>query len=329
MSDTVRTIVDKNKIPAIRKPSVCQVCGEGKQISFLREHRKGNHTFSLFECSSCGVQFWTPFVNPGRHWYEKDNAADVRDMLTPELYRGYHRKFLAQYRGTFAKGATLLDIGCGTGEFLAEVQKWGVEVWGIDFDREAIKVARKHFSLAHLYAVPYEEFFDRVDIPQFDMITAFEVLEHVDKPRMLIQGMNSNLKPDGRIILTTPNRERLLANLAAWDFPPHHLTRWNRAVLSQFLERMGFEIVKYDYVDKFMFLTAAVNAKFRMGMVQKTANAVRSSRNFTFLPRLMRIGGIIKEYVIGAIPASVLLLYGIFIGRPGGSLFVEARKRRI
>ncbi|GIW65027.1 MAG: hypothetical protein KatS3mg093_006 [Candidatus Parcubacteria bacterium] len=82
---------------------------------------------------------------------------------------------------------------------MKEVQKLGFEVWGIDFDKKSIEVAKNKFGLKNVFPMSLDEFVDfakEKDL-KFDVITFFEVLEHQDKPREFLEQIKILLKPGG------------------------------------------------------------------------------------------------------------------------------------
>lgn len=100
------------------------------------------------------------------------------------------------------KSKKVLDVGCGTGNFALKAAKMGAYVLGIDFAEEAIKIAkkiRKHPNLT----------FKNIDVvnvkEKFDIIVSIGTLEHMDEPYKILKKLKSHLKPNGKIIITTPN----------------------------------------------------------------------------------------------------------------------------
>lgn len=259
-------------------PKNCPVCSGQGFLKFIQSYKCIYGNFSLYECSECNVQFWTPFKNPGKEWYEMQERYRLNP---PKLYRGYHKKFLSLHP-YFSKGTRILDLGCGTGEFIAELQKRGCEVWGVDSDIIDIDIAKQYYGLRNVYAMPFDTFFLKNDLPLFDIITFFEVIEHLDNPLIFIQNVKRLLKPDGSIFLSTPSRERMFPNLYPWDFPPYHLSRWNKKAISKLFNKIGFKIVFIDYVDEFLHfldLTGIFSAKLSLTALRKK---VKGTQKFTF-----------------------------------------------
>jgi len=254
-------------------PEKCPVCQQSpdKEEDFLfrMNYQKENEKFSLYECPICRVQFWLPFKNPGSEWYEKYQVYEQVFYTRPKIRCGYHRKTLRIIEGQLLEEKNFLDLGCGTGEFISLLKQKGLNVWGIDFSRAFIDIARKNFNLENLFICSFSDFFQKTELPRFDYISFFEVLEHLDNPQDFIQGVKKFLKPRGKIFLSVPCRERILINWVEGEFPYHHLSRWNQESLVYFLDKNGFEIKDIYYVDSFRFIYDTLKSKMSFGLLRK------------------------------------------------------------
>jgi len=231
----------------------CPFCQSPNEAKFLQDARKKNGQFSLYECPNCGGQYWAPFSHPGSEWYQNGDIYNIKPDFSPRHIHFYHKYFLKVHPQLTDK--IILDLGCGTGEFLNEVKKIGGQTYGVDIDQEAIKIAKHFFKLDHLENKSIEEFLNCENPIQYDYITLFEVFEHTDNPVEIIKKAKQSLKPEGLLVLSVPSRERILANLAAWDYPFHHLSRWSGKALKKILELNDFTNVKIIYLHKFGQLT--------------------------------------------------------------------------
>jgi len=225
----------------------CPVCQA--QVEPRLQERKG--PFTLYLCPLCEVIFAHPLRNPGSSWYEEDVETRVRLLVASarkpeEMLREPHHRFL---RDRPAAGGALLDVGCAEGGFLAVAQRH-YRVAGLDFNPQAIALARERFGLQHTYVMTLEEFRQaRAEMgfaAGFDVITAFDVLEHVDAPRPFLAMVRELLAPGGWLAINEPNRDRRPNLREPWDYPPHHLTRWNKRSLANFLEGNGFSVAKME-----------------------------------------------------------------------------------
>jgi len=195
-------------------------------------------SYSLFECSSCGVQFWNPFKRIGSTWYEDFYTGRLKSI--PPLEPG-HKFFLADPKAP--KKCRLFDIGCGVGNFMAVARAQGYDVAGIDWDTKAIQTGKEVLDLKRIFPMSIEEYAEENSGETFDVVSFFEVLEHQDDPVGFMSQVRRLVKPGGYIALSVPNRNRFQKGLDTTDLPPNHLTRWNPEVLKKFLGRQGFEII--------------------------------------------------------------------------------------
>ena len=107
------------------------------------------------------------------------------------------------------KGKRVLDIGCGGGILAEALAREGAEVTGIDQGEKVIKIAKLH-SLESQLNINYEQInienFIKKNKQKFDVITCLEMLEHVPDPASVIKACSQILKPDGKLFLSTINR---------------------------------------------------------------------------------------------------------------------------
>ncbi|MBI2761646.1 MAG: class I SAM-dependent methyltransferase [Chloroflexi bacterium] len=140
-------------------------------------------------------------------------------------------------------GGRLLDVGCGTGNLVRLARKRGYRVAGTDYDREAVAVARKSFALHDVHALSIEETVAHDWQGPFDVITLFDVLEHLAEPRQAIESLSGLLAPGGFLACTVPSAQRW----PGWfdsvvDSPPHHLTLWTRPGLASCIAAAGLAV---------------------------------------------------------------------------------------
>lgn len=142
-------------------------------------------------------------------------------------------------------GRRLLDVGCGSGKFLAFMRSLGWMVQGIEPDEQAASCARQHFG------VPVETgFIEESDLPEdaFDAITISHVIEHVGKPESFLLACFRMLRPGGTLVIVTPNLESMGHRIFRrnWSIlePPRHLFIFSPSSLCAFVERAGFQTVR-------------------------------------------------------------------------------------
>lgn len=238
----------------------CPLCESVKTEKTSVVHVVGDTEYSLNACSQCTVQFWTPFVNPGATWYESDERYSDRNqdpILTPnEKHRG-----VVAYFGD--KAGRVLDVGCGTGNFLVHAESKGWEGWGIDFDADAIASGTSALGLTRLSVANVQEFSAAHQGLLFDLITFFDVIEHLDDHTSFMQEVRELLTEKGHVALSVPYRH-CWRWLIPHDLPPRHLTRWDEVSMTRFLERHGFTVT-YAKRLPVSFYYLVMKMRFRYG----------------------------------------------------------------
>lgn len=154
----------------------------------------------------------------------------------------------------------LLDAGCATGLFLLEAQAAGFEVYGFDVSDYAIDIAKERFgdrvTQATLQSAKY-------DPKSFDVVTLFDVIEHLDDPRKALRRLRRMLKDNGLLMINTGDVGSILAQLEGkrWHFfvPPQHFFFFSRRTISMLLDQAGFKVIQIDYKGKWVSLRYLFN----------------------------------------------------------------------
>ncbi|MFA5009623.1 MAG: class I SAM-dependent methyltransferase [Patescibacteria group bacterium] len=139
----------------------------------------------------------------------------------------------------------VLDIGCGTGINYIWLKQWG-RVIGLDPSPEALAYCREHHAYDELVQA------DGTNLPfrgQFDLITAFDVLEHTVDDINALQNWHIALKPNGYVFITVPAYQWLFS---AHDQALHHRRRYSSRELRDKLEQAGFKI---KFISPFFWFT--------------------------------------------------------------------------
>lgn len=248
---------------------LCPACREASREAAIEQYGR----FELFGCGACGLQFWEPREMPDARWYEQMYGGRDEKLLPLEPGHKYFlRDPLAPCSGE------LLDIGCGTGNFLAAARDAGYGVTGIELDRNAARFAKERLGLQRVLPLTISEFGEQHAEERFDVVTFFEVLEHQAAPVEFLQKIRACVRPGGAIALSVPNRERWLTGPDVLDYPPNHFLRWNAAALRKFLSAQGFEVVSIREQPAGLAHTAQmINMALRMGMSQAAAGDASAS----------------------------------------------------
>jgi SAM-dependent methyltransferase len=164
---------------------------------------------------------------------------------------------------TGKKNGKLLDVGSGSGHFLAEMKKAGWAVTGIEINEKA----RDYSSSAHHVDVIEPGMISSLPSDSFDCITLWHVLEHFQDPFTYASEISRLLKPDGICVIALPNRGSFDAACykkfwAAYDVP-RHLWHFSPLTFSLFAEKSGFRIKSIRRLPLDVFYISMLSEKYR------------------------------------------------------------------
>ncbi|MEN8125886.1 MAG: class I SAM-dependent methyltransferase [Bacteroidota bacterium] len=147
---------------------------------------------------------------------------------------------------------TILDIGCGTGDFLAACKKNNWNVSGVEPNENAREIAKQKIfkDCVNTSTISLEEDLIKYlnEKKKFDVITLWHVLEHVPNLEEYISNLKNLLKPNGTIIIAVPNYKSYDASYygkfwAAYDVP-RHLWHFSKRSIQLLFEKEIMEVVK-------------------------------------------------------------------------------------
>lgn len=158
---------------------------------------------------------------------------------------------------------TLLDVGCGSGEFLDFLKEQSWETTGIEPSEELSHVASSRGLNVH--TLTFENYLAKDTHEKFDVITLMNVLEHVPNPSAFILNCKKLLKENGIIVIKVPNDFSLMQKIIVesvhtkeyWIAIPDHINYFNSDSLNAFLTGHGFKVVYKlaDFPMEFFLLT--------------------------------------------------------------------------
>lgn len=224
---------------------VCPGCRDSTVSSnALTTYNSSGNSYKLYHCRKCDLQFWFPRrINPSSY-----RTSDVYDASV-ELHglNIWHSPFFKNF--PLRKGK-LLDVGCNDGAFIVEAERKGFDVFGIDFDREAIKAVAKKANIK-ADSKSLDEFAKANEIEEgknkFDVITFFQVLEHQDEPLQFLEQVRRLMNKNGWIAGAVPNRDRFIIKREYQDYPPNHFIYFSKDSLRYLLRKAGFSNIEiYD-----------------------------------------------------------------------------------
>ena len=204
----------------------CRVCGSPRVHELFPVHG-----VVLRHCDACGVSFSPPedehddTARYGAGYFT--GTGQYRDYLRDEAtHRRQARRYLRRLRRAGFTGGRLLDVGCAAGFFLDEARRAGWTVRGVEVSPYASAVARDRFALD----VEQASFLDaHLDGAQFDVVTFFNVFEHLERPADVAARLGAIVRPGGMVLIETWDPDSLVARALGrhwhqWDprFVPYY-----------------------------------------------------------------------------------------------------------
>ncbi|HUI63792.1 MAG TPA: class I SAM-dependent methyltransferase [Bacteroidota bacterium] len=229
----------------------CGICG-GIDLTFLYSARDINfgttaEEFSVMECPACGVVQTVPRppedslakYYPASYYPQTETEAREYERIIGRFQRE-KVKLMRRYRQT----GMVLDVGCGAGYFVREASMAGYSAEGVEFSHQAVEFAKAHCKVHAVEGDVLEvSFGDR----KFDIVTLWNVLEHLPHPAESIQKIHSLLKPGGILIAAVPNfcsfQARVFRDRWYHLEVPRHLYHFGPDSLAKLLRNQGFSIL--------------------------------------------------------------------------------------
>ena len=222
----------------------CRIC-ESRAVSLFCV--KGPASYYL--CRGCDTVFQYPLPTPEEMVNYADNQyreGVYRDYVAArDLKHEHFRHRLLEFGGRFPPPGRLLDLGCSCGYFLDVALEGGYDAYGVEFSEEAIAAAqpatRQRIRRANVNDA------DGHHPREYDVVTAFDIIEHVEDPVTFLGEIEGMLAPGGGVAVSTPDTGHILRYLmgARWPMlqPMQHTTLMSRLGLRIAAERAGFQEV--------------------------------------------------------------------------------------
>lgn len=240
------------------KSVTCNLCESNTNIPLFQAEdlRFGpDRKFTLVRCSDCNLVFLNPQpLEEEMAYYYPPAYFDTEKVLSdPEPLRetAYEQNKMDKIlkSSVLPDKGKILDVGCGKGEFLANMREKGWVDFGIETAGAAAVYAQEKMGINVLNCKLDEaSFADKY----FDIVTFWHALEHFHDPSAVLAAVNRILKPDGHLLIALPNFRSLQARIMKRDWYhldiPRHIFHFTPQTITQLLAKTGFQVLSMDSV---------------------------------------------------------------------------------
>lgn len=266
----MNTVITEHKLKTELEYTNCDLCGENRANLFLEvESEVNKEKFRIVRCDNCGLVYLNPRpvkeiigrYYPVESYYSyqdfNDKRLNYREWLKKISLEGYYDSknvfkklfswlLVKNFMIVVPKGkkGRLLDIGCGSGEFLNQMKNFGWEVFGVEINQESVDMGNKQGLNIFCGEL------GGADFPQnyFDVVVLSQTLEHVYSPGTYLEKICRILKEGGLLIIGVPNIDCLEIQIFGRSCHildvPRHLHFFTVSSLRRYLEKYEFEVEK-------------------------------------------------------------------------------------
>jgi 2-polyprenyl-3-methyl-5-hydroxy-6-metoxy-1,4-benzoquinol methylase len=246
----------------------CIVCDHSENSVVFQENG-----IDVLRCTNCGHVFSSFHAMQDYDGYFKAYSVVSADQFWwneahKEMYEDFCQRFIAGQEGQ------LLDVGCGLGYFVKRVSAFSSwRAFGYEISRQAVDFARARLGLPNVFCGRVED--SKLAKKSFDIITLWDVIEHIPNPDPLLSYLSSLLKEDGVLFIHTPNvrvqlpkakLRKLLRGMRAgihYLEAKDHINIYSEKTIASILNRNGFSHIRFIHLKPIQSLAGSRNQLLR------------------------------------------------------------------
>ena len=241
---------------------LCEICGSKYREFYSGDIRDGvyggvKHSAIIYECNECGVQRLRESDCIPDEYYETGKyRKKLEESLNGEKAVVEQDKMqhftLKSIFPTSLRNKSVLDVGCGVGSLLDMLKS-------VSFSQIGIEPCGPYLeSLSKRGYKVYPSLSDaaKENINSIDYAFSIQVIEHVKNPIKFLKEIRSIIKPGGRLLISTPNRDDILMTLLSDNFYPffyrtQHRWYFDENSLTKCAELAGFEVESFNFIHRY------------------------------------------------------------------------------
>lgn len=231
----------------------CDLCGSNN-YSLLFDKGRHNKIVNNYVCNNCGFVFILPRPSQQKHqdlYQEGQFSSAARNLSAPddakfaicESIARSRLKILEQELGELLwsnkTSKSVLEVGCGTGDFLRLMRGSGWKVLGLEPDIAYTQTVKERYNLPI-----HNQFLEQFDTEQrFDLACSFHVIEHIDNPNNFLNQIHQLLDDEGYLYLECPSIDRWYGKTIDFFFWDVHINTFSQKTLEAFLTKNKFQVM--------------------------------------------------------------------------------------
>jgi 2-polyprenyl-3-methyl-5-hydroxy-6-metoxy-1,4-benzoquinol methylase len=227
-------------MPDIFDEAICCVCNNSDTKEFKVKYKKDN--YAVCECNKCSLVFIPPYFRKQISYenYKDENVANAvrngNNFVKIERHK-LRYNLIKKYK----PNGSLFDLGAGWGHFMLTGQQLGYDVYGIEISEQPYLYSKNDLKLP----VDHIDFFDMKEDKTFDIITMWDVLEHIDKADTFIEKCARVNSKNGYIVIQVPQIDSYFAKKYKDDWKMmslDHVNYFGKKTITQLLNKHGYEV---------------------------------------------------------------------------------------
>ena len=224
-------------------------------------------TLNIHQCPGCGL---VQLSNDPVHYYkEVIRAVDV----SPDT-QSFRTSFFSDFIDRFSlHDKKILEVGCGTGEYLSILDSIHIHAYGIEYSQKSVSTCiEKGLNVS-------QGFITNTTIPNspFDAFFIFNYLEHLPDPNSVLTSIHNHLSDGAVGIVEVPNFDMILRNNLFSEFIIDHLTYFTRSTLTHTLNQNGFDVLEFNEICNDYILSAIVQKRKPLDLSHFAAHSANLS----------------------------------------------------
>jgi 2-polyprenyl-3-methyl-5-hydroxy-6-metoxy-1,4-benzoquinol methylase len=227
-------------MPDIFEDIRCSVCGNTDHSKFKVKYQK--EKFAVVECQSCSFLFIPPYYRKSidYHNYKDEHVANAVRAGNNWVKIQRHKlryDLIKKYKSS----GSLFDLGAGWGHFMLTGQQLGYDVYGIEISEQPYLYSKNDLKLP----VDHMDFFDMDETKKFDVVTMWDVLEHIDKADGFVEKCAAVTAKNGYLVLQVPQIDSYFAKKYKDDWKMmglDHVNYFSKKTITQLLEKYGYKV---------------------------------------------------------------------------------------